>query len=95
MTRRRYTVVLADGVPDELTESWVKAEPAARRRLTYASDLAEQTLARRPRDCGTPSPVEPGIWIWTMTGSAAGATVFYEIIEDDCLVRILRFVFIP
>ena len=83
----RFTVVWSPGTLNQLTTIWLSADD--RQAVTAAADAVDKQLADAPADNGV--EVAEGLWKIRVPP----LLVFFEIHEEDCLVKVTRVKVLP
>lgn len=90
MRARRYTVVWNDDVTNDYATMWTDADSDMRSDMTDVAALFDSNLSQRPAECGVRSTVVPQIRIYEVVRGGHRFSCFYQVIEDDCLVRVMK-----
>jgi hypothetical protein len=86
----RFTVVWATDVQDDFLEHWLISDRTQRRFLTDLANAIDRELAFAPVNRGSPLPSEPALRVWSIPQARPTASVVFEILAEDRLVRVLR-----
>ena len=88
----RYTVVWDREFEAEFTLRWVESDSETRAILTRASDWIDDRLAADPLGLGRPVKNLPIRSVIVPGTGVRPATVYYQAMPDDRLIRILNII---
>jgi hypothetical protein len=86
----RFTVVWATDVQDDFIDHWLIADRKHRQFLTDMANAIGRELAFAPETCGSQLPSEPALRVWSVPQISPAASVVFEVLEEDRVVRVLR-----
>lgn len=89
----RFTVVYTPDVQDGLTEYWLAADSAERRRITRVVDLIDRVLEMAPEQQGDVAPPDTDSRVWEVRELPPPFRVSYQLRVEDRLVRVIGITF--